>query len=120
LRRAEVGDRVVDGRDDGAGPRQQTLSRVSERQGPEAALDKGASKSVLETGDMSRNARLGEMNPVGGPSESSGIYDLQPRTDPRNFKIHDGLPFAHRLAEPGGDHANGGVVRTLLRHVCAA
>ncbi len=97
LRRAKVGDRVVNGGNDCAGPRQQPLPRVSQRQGPKPALDQGASKSVLETGDVSRNAWLREVDPVGGPGESSGIHDLQPRADPRQLKIQS-RPFGEQIS----------------------
>jgi hypothetical protein len=87
-----VGDRVVNRGHDGAGARQQPLPRISECQGTKPPLDEGAPESMLETGDVSGNAWLREVNPVGGPGESSGIHNLQPRPDPSQFKIHYALP----------------------------
>jgi hypothetical protein len=52
---------------------------------------------VLETGDVSRNPWLGEVNPVGGPGETSGIYDLEPRAKPGQFKIQP-RPFDEQIS----------------------
>jgi len=59
---------------------------------------------VLKTGDVSRNAWLRKVNPLGRFSESSRIYYLEPRAEPRQFKIHDVVLSTNRVAEVGGNY----------------
>jgi hypothetical protein len=67
---------------------------------------------VLETGDVSRDARLGEVNPVGGPSESPRIYDLEPGAEPGQFKIHD--VTLRRMLPASLDEGRSSVPQTFL------
>ncbi|HXL79027.1 MAG TPA: hypothetical protein VN985_10345 [Candidatus Eisenbacteria bacterium] len=56
---------------------------------------------------MSRNARLRQVNPLGRLGESSRIDYLQPRAEPRQFKIHDVLPSLKRVVELGRNCTHG-------------
>jgi aryl-alcohol dehydrogenase-like predicted oxidoreductase len=46
---------------------------------------------MLEAGDVGRNPRLGEVDPIRGASETPGIHDLQPRAQPSQFEIQSRL-----------------------------